>query len=164
MTWKIHLASLLLAVSTTACAGDSTLKGTFEAQMKDNGYDGYEIIHIQENEGDGWVLHTAWTKDYPENRNEPGINYYQREGKKWQSAMGTACSSNGVARLGLRGRGHLFCAQLREGMSFTSIFVDETEAKMFEMGNGATVWYAVSENAEARVRGVTASGAERWLN
>ena len=36
----ICTASLLLAFSVAACASDSTLKGAFEAQMKDNGYDG----------------------------------------------------------------------------------------------------------------------------
>lgn len=164
MTGTFRIAALLSLFSMAACAKDSSLQGAFEAQMKDNGYDGYEIIHLQENESDGWVLHTAWTKDYPDNRNEPGVNYYQKQGKKWQSAMGTACSSNGVSMFGLMGNGYLYCSVLRPGMEFESITAGGQTAQIYTFNDTMTVWVAISPEANAKVSATTPEGREIALN
>jgi len=80
MIKNFRIACGLITFSLAACAGDKTLQGILEAQMKDNGYDGWDIIHVQENETDGFVLHTAWTDQHPDNRSEPGQGGAKRHG------------------------------------------------------------------------------------
>lgn len=165
MTNKLQFALALLAFSVTACGGDQSLQGAFEAQMKDNGYGSFEIIYLQENDNDGFVLHTAWTEQFPDNRTEPGVNYYQKQGKTWQTAMGTGCSNNGVSKFGLMGNGYLYCAVLRPDMGFEKIRVGDTEAQIFAFNNDTMkVWLAVSQENNARVIGITPDGHESALN
>lgn len=161
---KIRFALILIIFSVAACAGDQSLQDAFEAQMKDNGYDNYEIIYMQENETDGFVLHTAWTKQFPDNKNEPGVNYYQKQGKKWQTAMGTGCSDSGVSRFGLMGNGYLYCAVLRPDMDFEKILAGDVEAKIFVFNGTMKVWVAVSQENKAKVVGITNEGGEIALN
>jgi hypothetical protein len=162
---RLRHVLILLALSTTACAGDQSLQAAFEAQMKDNGYDSYEIIWIQENETDGWVLHTAWTDQYPDNRSEPGVNYYQKQGKKWQNAMGTGCSKSGVSMFGLMGNGYLYCSVLRSNMDLAKITAGGEEGKIFPFNNDTMkVWVAVSPKVNAKLIGTSPDGHEYPLN
>lgn len=161
---KTCYALLMAAFSLSACAGDPSLQGVFEAQMKDDGYAGYDIIHIEENQGDGWVLYTSWTDDYPDNRNRPGVGYFQLEDDQWQSAMGTACSSNGVSTLGLMGNGYLYCSVLRPDMQFESISAGRSDAQIFTFNGTMTVWVAIASEFGASVVGTTSDGREVSLN
>ncbi len=161
---KYRIACALFAFSLAACAGEQTLQAVFEAQMKDNGSDGWDIIHLQENETDGFVLHTAWTDQQPDSRNEPGVNYFQKEGTEWRSAMGTACSSSGVSMLGLMGNGYLYCSVLRPDMDFDRITAGGEVAQVFTFNETMRVWIAVTSEANARVVGITGDGREIALN
>ena len=157
-------ALVVLVFSVSASAGDKSLRGLFEKQMTEGGYVGYEIIHVQENETDGWVLYTAWDKDYPDNRNRPNGGYFQKNGKRWQSAMGTACNRNSVSMFGLMGNGYLYCSVLRPDMDFESITAGDNEAQIFTFNESFTVWVAISPKGNATVVGTTADGREVNLN
>ena len=164
MIKKFRIACALITFSLAACAGDKTLQGVFEAQMKDNGSDGWDIIHVQENETDGFVLHTAWTDQHPDSRNEPGVNYFQKQGKEWQSAMGTGCSNSGVSMFGLMGNGYLYCSVLRSDMDFEKIAAGGQAAQVFTFNGTMQVWVAVTSEANATVVGITKDGHEIALN
>ena len=164
MIRQFWIACVLLALSLPACAGDQTLQGAFEAQMKSDGYDGFDIIHVQEDESDGYVLYTAWTDQHPDNRNEPGLNYYQKQGEQWQSAMGTGCGSSGVSIFGMMGNGFLYCSVLRPDMDFVQITAGGQAARMFTFNETMKVWVAVSPEANAKVVGVMVDGREIALN
>lgn len=140
------------------------MQGKFESQMKEDGVDGFEIIHIQENELDGLVLYTSWTADYPDNRNQPGINYFQKEDGKWGSAMGTGCSDSGVSRFGLMGDRYLYCSKLRADMAFKKILVDDSQdAVLFTFNQDMRVWFAITDSRESTVVGVSNNGTELQL-
>ena len=164
MVKKSHIVCALLTFSLVACAGDKSLEGVFEAQMKDNGSDGWNIIHVQENETDGFVLHTAWTDQHPDNRNEPGVSYFQKQGKEWQSAMGTSCSNSGVSRFGLMGNSNLYCSVLRADMDFEKITAGGQAAQIFTFNETMKVWVAVTSESNAKVVGFTKDGREIALN
>lgn len=156
--------NLILLLLITGCSGDTSLKGAFEKQMKEDQADGFNLIHLEDNETDGLALYTSWTDDYPDNKNKPGINYYEKVDGKWQSRTGTGCSDGGVSRLGLMGNGHLYCSILKENMDFEKILVDGTEANVFQVGDSIRVWYAVSDEKGAKVTGVSGGGREVRLN
>jgi hypothetical protein len=139
------------------------MQGIFEGQMKDNGVDGFEIIHLQENELAGLVLYTSWTSDYPDNRNEPGINYYQKQDGKWVGAMGTACGNNGVSRFGLMGNGYLYCSTLRQDMAFEKIMADGREANVFTFNGDMRVWFAITDSRDSVITGVSSNGTATEL-
>jgi hypothetical protein len=164
MIEKYGIACALITLSLAACAGDKTLQGVFEAQMKDNGSDGWDIIHVQENETDGFVLHTAWTDQNPDSRNEPGVNYFQKQGTEWRSAMGTACSNSGVSMFGLMGNGYLYCSVLRPDMSFENVAAGGHAAQVFTFNETMKVWVAVTSEANAKVVGISKDGREIALN
>lgn len=148
----------------TACSGSETLQQAFEKQMKTDGADGFDLIHLQENEQDGLVLSASWTEAYPDNRDEPSVFYFQKQDGRWTRQTGTACSQSGVSRVGLMGNGYLYCSVLRDDWDFAKVRVGETEAKMFQTHAGRNVWYAVAEAFELPVVGVGADGREWPLN
>lgn len=154
----------LLLTGIAACSGDNSLQGAFEKQMHDDEVDGFTIIHLEENESDGLVLFTSWTKDYPENRNKPSIHYFQKTENHWKIQTGTACSTNGIAQLGLMGNGYLYCAGFKKAMSFEAVRVGDKEAKLFSTPEVGTVWYARAGEREMKVIGITAEGREIALN
>lgn len=160
MTKNFHIACALIILSLAACAGDKTLQGVFEAQMKDDGYDGWDIIHIQEDETDGFVLYTAWTDQHPDNRNQPGVSYFQKQGEEWQSAMGTACSNSGVSTFGLMGNGYLYCSVLLPDMDFEKVTAGGQAARIFTFNETMKVSVGVTSEADAKVVGFTKDGRE----
>jgi hypothetical protein len=132
--------------------------------MREDGADGFDIIHVEENERDGLVLYTSWTDEYPDGRNRPGIRYYERLDGRRKSSTGTECSSSGVSRLGLMGNGYLFCSTLKENMSFERIRVGDSEAIILQTSDGKLVWYAIEDEKESNVTGITSDGREVALN
>jgi hypothetical protein len=155
MTWLL---------ATAGCSSDTSLKGVFEKQMKQDRVDGFNIIHLQENETNGLVLYTAWTKDYPENKNQPGIHYYEKGDSGWESRPGMGCSDSGVSRLGLMGKGYLYCAMLKDYMQFSKVMLGDIEALIFQVNEKQQVWYALSGDRDAKVVGVSSDGKEVALN
>jgi hypothetical protein len=75
--------NLILLLLITGCSGDTSLKGAFEKQMKEDQADGFNLIHLEDNETDGLALYTSWTDDYPDNKNKPGILLRK---SKWEVA------------------------------------------------------------------------------
>jgi len=165
MNMRLKALFLVLLISSAAgCSGDKSLQGAFERQMKDNEVDGFNIIHMEENENDGLVLFTSWTSDYPQNKDKPGIYYYEKVDKAWKNQTGSDCSGTGVSRLGLMGNGQLYCASLKDSISLESIRVGDSEAKMFPTPGGGTVWYARAGERDLKAVGVTSDGREIMLN
>lgn len=160
----ITLLVFLSLATVAGCSDDLSLQATFEKQMKDDGVDGFNIIHIDENENRGLVLYTSWTEEYPDNKNYPGINYYRKLEQRWESRPGTACSDRGVSRLGLSGNGYLFCAVLKENMKFEKIRVGDSDAHIFNVNDSMRVWYAVADDKKAKVVGTISDGREVTLN
>jgi hypothetical protein len=157
---------VLLMISLAAlfaCTGEMTLQQTVEKQMKEDGMDGFNIIHMTENVDDALVLLTSWTEEYPDNRNRPGIYYYQKQDGQWQQATGTDCSG-GITRLGLLGNGYLYCSSLEPGTGFEKILVDGEEAGMFVVNDNIRTWFHVADNNEAKVIGVNTGGKQVNLN
>jgi len=161
---KKNFFLILLLTGVAGCAGDNSLQGTFEQQMKEDEVDGFNIIHIEENGSQGLVLYTSWTEKYPENKNRPGIRYYEKQDSRWEGRPGTDCSSDGIARLGLMGNGNLYCATLKENMDFEKVLVGGTEAKIFQATESQRVWFAITDDRNSKVRGIKSDGSEIALN
>ncbi len=121
-------------------------------------------IWIVEKENRGLVLYTSWTEEYPDNKNYPGINYYQKLEQRWESQPGTACSDRGVSRLSFSGNGHLFCAVLKENMKFKKIRVGDSDAHIFNVNDSIRVWYGVADDKNAKAVGISNDGREVILN
>jgi hypothetical protein len=163
---RVSVTSLLflLLAGAAGCSDDPSLQAAFEKQMMEDGAAGFEIIHVEENENDGLVLYTSRTDEYPEAGDRPGIRYYERLEGRWRSATGMECGSSGASRLGLMGNGYLFCSTLKENRDFERIRVGDSEARMFQTGDGKRVWYAIVDDMESNVTGITSDGAEFPLN
>lgn len=142
-----------------ACGGTQTLQETFESQLRADGLTDFSILALVEQADHGLVVHTAWNKERADRQFAPAIYYYEKDGGSWSQASGTACTDRGVARLGLMGHGHLLCGVLREGMDFASVKVGETDTHLVALGNGQTLFYTVSDHADAKVTGVRADGS-----
>lgn len=101
---KPAIPILIIAfMSIYGCSADDSLQGAYERQIKENGMDGFNIIHLEERASVGLVLNTSWTNDYPENQFRPGIHVFEKTEGGWQAVPGTACDANTVARLSLFG-------------------------------------------------------------
>ena len=162
---QIKLLLVLLCLSgITACSADTSLQGVFENQMKEDGAVGFTIIHIDEGETHGLVLYTSWTHEYPDNKNKPGIRYYEKSDKQWHGRTGTGCSDRGISRLGLMGNGYLFCAIPRENRGYEKILVGDTEAGIFQVNDSISVWYAAVDNRDAKVVAILDDGTELALD
>jgi hypothetical protein len=150
---------LVFSISMMACAPD-TLQSTFEKDEKNNGMDGINIIHIEENEQYGLVLATSWTEQYIENKDKPGISVYENDNGKWIGSPGTSCSGPGATRLGIQNGLYLYCGAITENRPFVKITVGETEASIFEVNDKIRVWYAVENSMDLETKGSYASGEQ----
>jgi len=158
MRFKVF-PGLVLSFSIVACAPD-TLQSTFEKEQKDNQMDGFNIIHIEENEQYGLVLATSWTEQYIQNKDRPGINVYENQSGKWVARPGTSCDSPGASRLGIQNGLYLYCGAITEERPYVKITVGETEAKIFDVNDKNRVWYAVEESMDLKIIGSYASGEQ----
>ena len=159
MNLRIYIG-LMFVIVIVACAPD-TLQSTYEQQQKEDGMDGYNIIHIEENDGYGLVLATAWTEQYIENKDSPGIRVYEKADGKWVAIPGTTCDApGGGAVLGIGGGNYLYCGSFGENRPFVEITVGETAARIFDVNDEKRVWYAVEKSRDMTVRGTNASGKQ----
>ncbi len=152
------LFGLSFLISAAACA-DETLQEKYEGEMKDDKMDGFQIIQIEENERYGLIVHTAWTKQYPDNKNRPGIRVYYKDGGKWTMRPGTACGM-GISRLSIPDKNTLYCGALTKKRPFKKIMVGDQEAKIFPVIDDIRVWYAVGQGRKLKVKGITENGNE----
>ena len=150
---------LSFLVGTVGCA-DESLQEIFQRKMKDDKMDGYNIIHIEENDQYGLIVNTSWTKQYIENKNEPGIHVYKRDGSKWVMRPGTGCSAGGTSKLGIPGKKTLYCGALTIKRPFAKIIVGDHEAKIFPVTDDLRVWYAVGQGRDLKVKGIAKNGSE----
>ena len=130
------LTGLLLLTSLVAC-GPETLQSTYEKAQREDGMDGFNIIHIEENEQYGLVISTSWTEQYMENKDRPGIKYYEKMDGKWIMHPGTDCGTGrSASTLGIMGGSYVYCGVITEQRPFVKMTVGETEAQIFDVKNG----------------------------
>ena len=162
---KPAIPILIIAfMSIYGCSADDSLQGAYERQIKENGMDGFNIIHLEERASVGLVLNTSWTNDYPENQFRPGIHVFEKTEGGWQAVSGTACDANTVARLSLFGNGQLYCASLDPESEVQEVRVGQSAAQIFDSANGSRVWFAITEERDAKAIGTTPDGREIKLN
>lgn len=150
---------LFSIVTLVACAPE-TLQGTFEKDEKNNGMEGINVIHVEENEQYGLVLATSWTEEYIQNKDKPGISVYENDNGKWVSRPGTSCSSPGAARLGIGNGLYLYCGTITEERPFVKVTAGETDAGIFDVNDTTRVWYAVGDSMDLAIKGSYESGEE----
>jgi hypothetical protein len=150
---------LLILISFAACAPD-TLQSTFEKEQKSDQMDGFNIIHIEENEQYGLVVATSWTEEYIQNKDKASIRVYENDNGKWVGMPGTSCSNPGAARLGIQNGLYLYCGSIGENRPYVTITVGETEAGIYDVNDTTRVWYAVVDSFELKTVGSYASGEQ----
>jgi hypothetical protein len=139
-----NLTGMLFLMVIVACS-PGTLQSFYEKQQKENGMDGFNIIHIEENDKYGLVLATSWTEEYIQNKDKPGIMVYEKDNGKWVSRPGTTCAGLG-ATLGIGGGRYLYCGSITEKRPYVKIMVGETQAQVFDVSDKKRVWYAVEHS------------------
>jgi len=140
-----NLTGMLFLIVIVACSPD-TLQSTYEKQKKESGVDGFNIIHIEENDEYGLVVETSWTEQYIENKDKPGIMVYEKYDGEWVTSPGMQCQDLPGA-LGIGGGRYLFCASITENQPYVKIMVGETEAQIFNVKWGS---YATGEPEKIR--------------
>jgi hypothetical protein len=150
--WAVSIATVFLA----SCAGDTSLNGAFEKQMKDDGAGEYSVLHIEEGAKDGIVLFTAG--------GEAALFYFGKSGQGWARQTGTDCDASGISQVGLMGNGYVYCGTLRQDMDFMAIRVGGNDALLFDTPDGRRIWYARVDDMGLDVSGVMADGREVGLN
>ena len=153
---------MLFLIVIVACSPD-TLQSTYEKQQKENGVDGFNIIHIEENDEYGLVLETSWTKQYIENKDKPGIMVYEKNNGKWVARPGMSCDGLG-GTLGIGGGRYLYCASITENRPYVKIMVGETEAQIFDVNDKKRVWYAVEHSMGVQKWGSYETGEPVKIN
>jgi hypothetical protein len=151
-----NLTGMLFLIVIVACSPD-TLQSTYEKQQKENGVDGFNIIHIEENDEYGLVLETSWTEQYIQNKDKPGITVYEKDNGKWVARPGMQCEGLG-GTLGIGDGRYLYCASFTEKRPYVKIMVGETEAQIFDVNDKKRVWYAVEHSKGMTVWGSYAAG------
>jgi hypothetical protein len=146
------------------CSGNLSLQETFEKQMKDDGIGGFNIIHIDEKENSGLVLFTSWTEQDPNNKDDTSIHYFEKPDQRWERQTGMECSTNGVGLMGLMGNGYLFCSIFKANMDFEKIRIGDSEVDIFNVNDSMRVWYAVVDDRDSKVLGITSDGRDFALN
>ena len=159
MNIKISIVAMISMLSLVACS-KLTLQDTYEKQQKDDGRDGFNIIHIEESEQYGLVLATSWTEEYIQNKDRPGINVYEKENGAWVSIPGVSCDNTGAARLKIQKDTYLYCGAITEDRPYIKVTVGETEAKVFKVTDSTGVWYAVEKSMDMKVIGSYANGGQ----
>jgi hypothetical protein len=163
MSTRIFIG-LIFLISIVACSPD-TLQSTYEKEQKNNGMDGFNIIHIEENDRYGLVLATSWTEEYIENKDKPGIHNYEKVDGKWVMYPGVSCGDGrGAATLGIMDGKYLYCGVITEERPFVKMNVGETEAKIFDVNGKKQVWYAVENAMGLKIRGTYENGEQVKLN
>jgi hypothetical protein len=163
MSTRIFIG-LIVLVSIVACSPD-TLQSTYEKEQKYNEMDGFNIIHIEENDRYGLVLATSWTEEYIQNRDKPGISVYEKVEGKWSRNPGISCGDGrGAATLGIPDGNYLYCGVITEERPFVKMAVGETEAQIFDVNDKKRVWYAVEKAMGLKIRGTYESGEQVNLN
>jgi hypothetical protein len=66
-----------------ACTKDDSLSGVFEAAIKDDGIEHYDILNIQKDESLGLFLFASWTTENPGQRDDPNIWVYDKSDGRW---------------------------------------------------------------------------------
>lgn len=146
------------------CSGNLSLQESFEKQMKDDGIGGFNIIHIDEKENFGLVLFTSWTEQDPDNKDDTSIHYFEKPDQRWERQPGMGCSTNGVSRLSLTGNGYLFCSVLKANSNLEKIRIGDSEVDIFKVNDGMRVWYAVVDDRDSKVLGISSDGSDFALN
>jgi len=124
-----------------------TLQSTYEKAQKENGMDHVNIIHIEENEHYGLVLATSWNEQFKQNKDRPGIGYYEKVNGKWSMRPGTDCGTGkGSFTLGLSNGDFLYCGVITLERPFIKIMVGQTDAKIFDVSDRIRVWYVVEKS------------------
>jgi hypothetical protein len=155
---------LLFLVSLVACSPD-TLQGTFEKEQRNNGMDGFNIIHIEENDQYGLVVATSWTEQFIQNKNRPGIHVYDNENGKWVGRPGISCGDGrGSSILGIGNGMYVYCGVITEDRPFVTMAVGETEARIFDVNESIRVWYAVVNSRDLKISGTFDNGEKMILN
>ena len=157
-----NLTGMLFLIVIVACSPD-TLQSTYEKQQKENGMDGFNIIHIEENDEYGLVVETSWTEEYIQNKDKPGIMVYEKDNGKWVARPGMSCDGLG-GTLGIGGGRYLYCGSITENRPFVKIMVDETEAQIFEVNDKKRVWYAVEHSMGMQKWGSYETGEPQKMN
>lgn len=157
------ILGLLFSISLTACAPD-TLQSTYEKEQKSNQMDGFNIIHIEENEQYGLVVATSWTEEHVQNKDKAGINVYENDNGKWVGRPGTSCSNPGAARLGIQNGLYLYCGSIGENRPYVKVIVGETEAGIYDVNDTTRVWYAVVDSMDLKTVGSYANGEQVTFN
>ena len=150
------LTGMLFLIVIFACSPD-TLQSTYEKQQKENGMDGFTIIHIEENDEYGLVVETSWTEEYIQNKDKPGVMVYEKDNGKWVARPGISCDGLG-GTLGIGGGRYLHCASITEKRPYVKIMVGATEAQIFDVNDKIRVWYAVGDSMDMNVWGSYATG------
>ena len=156
------LTGMLFLIVIVACSPD-TLQSTYEKQQKEDGMDGFTIIHIEENDEYGLVLGTSWTEQYPDNKDKPFILVYEKNNGKWVTRPGTTCDGLG-ATLGIGGGRYLYCASITEDRPYVKIMVGDTEAQIFDVNDKKRVWYAVEHSMGMQKWGSYETGEPQKMN
>jgi len=151
-----NLTGMLFLIVIVACSPD-TLQSTYEKQQKENGVDGFNIIHIEENDEYGLVVETSWTEQYIQNKDKPGIMVYENHDGEWVTRPGMQCQGL-PGSLGIGGGRYLYCASITENRPYVKIMVGETEAQIFDVNDKKRVWYAVVNSMDMNVWGSYATG------
>jgi len=153
------IAGLVLSIGIVAC-GQDTLQSTYEKEQKNNQMDGFNIIHVEENEAYGLVVATSWTEEYIQNKDLAGISVYENDNGKWIAQPGMSCTNPGAARLGMGNDNYLYCGAITEERPYVKITVGDKEAQIFDVNDKIKVWYAVGNSFELETHGSYESGEQ----